>query len=374
MTAVFIPALLTAQSTFSIDLGASNVSYTGGAQSIATSVSPFFSAFGPQASVTGVANYSRFNTGGWSMQGALNASAISSATSRIRVEGLGAFSGASYSAGSASNSATGRARVHLVSPTRGMWVGAGAGRSNDGELNHDLLIGDIAGWVQTGPTLLQISLAPTRLRNEVTYTDAEATISRFSPRADMFASVGTRILTGGTSSWASTGITYRVLSWLGVVASAGNYVPDYTQGIPGGRYISAALRFSPGTSRASYDPSLGEMPEPSRTPGSESEIIPEPDERFSSFAVGPVSASGNLREIRIRTPDASSVEIMGDFTDWEPVQMRNAGDNRWTSTVKLPPGIYHMNVRANSAAWEVPAGMTTIKDEFGGTVGLLVID
>lgn len=81
-----------------------------------------------------------------------------------------------------------------------------------------------------------------------------------------------------------------------------------------------------------------------------------------------------MREIRIRAPGASAVEIAGDFTYWEPVQMRNAGNGWWVASLKLPAGIYHMNVRADNGSWSVPAGMTVIQDEFAGSVGILVIE
>lgn len=362
LIALFAPTLLSAQSSFSVDLGGSNINYTDGGTSTAASVSPFFTAYNPQGSLTGAANYSAFNTGGWSMQGALTASALSSASAPVRLEGIGMFTGTTSNTGTSSNSVSARGRLHFLSQTRGIWIGAGAGRSNDGEFSHDLLLGEFAGWAQAGPALFQIAVTPTRLRNEVDYTDAEATLSHFGGRTDLYASAGARMLKGGNTAWVSAGITYRIMSWLGIVASAGNYAPDYTQGIPGGRYISAAIRLSPHATSNSYI-SAAELDE-----------TPRAVERFSTFMVGPVTAADNLRDIKLRVTGASNVEVMGDFTDWQPLQMRNAGGDVWVASAKLPPGIFHMNVRADGGAWAVPAGMTSISDEFGGTVGLLVID
>ncbi len=368
------PVTVAGQSVFSVDVGATNVTYTDRGQSTAASLSPFFSAWSPRGSLTGTANFSRFNASGWSLQGMANASALSSATAPVRFEALGMLSGTSFSGGNSSNFASARARLHVVGQSGGAWVGGGAGRSDDGAVVHDLILGDVAGWIQSGPTLFQLVVTPTRLQNEVTYTDAEATISRFGNRADLYASAGSRVLSGGNASWASAGITYRIVSWLGIAASAGNYAPDYTQGIPGGRFISAALRFSPGSSASTYNSAGADIGAKPLIQPELSEDAPPASEKFSAFSAGRVTGSGDMREIRIRAPGASAVEIAGDFTYWEPVQMRNAGNGWWVASLKLPAGIYHMNVRADNGSWSVPAGMTVIQDEFAGSVGILVIE
>lgn len=368
------PVKLAGQSVFSVDVGATNVSYTDGGQSTAASLSPFFSASSARGSLTGTANFSSYNTGGWSLQGTANASALSSSTAPVRFEALGMLSGTSFSGGNSSNFASARARLHVVGKSGGAWIGGGAGRSDDGEFIHDLILGDVAGWIQSGPTLFQVVVTPTRLQNEVTYTDAEATISRFGMRADLYASAGSRVLSGGNTSWASAGITYRLVSWLGITASAGNYAPDYTQGIPGGHFISAALRFSPGSSASTYNSAGADIgAQPPMQPVL-SEDAPPADERFSAFSAGRVTGSGDIREVRVRAPGASTAQITGDFTYWEPVQMRNAGNGWWVASLNLPAGIYHMNVRADNGSWSVPAGMTVIRDEFAGSVGILVIE
>lgn len=368
------PVTLAGQSVFSVDVGATNVTYTDGRQSTAASLSPFFSAWSPHGTITGTANFSRFNTGGWSVQGIANASALSSGTAPIRFEALGMLSGTSFSGGNSSNFASARARLHVVARSAGAWVGGGAGRSDDGALVHDLILGDVAGWIQSGPTLFQLVVTPTRLQGEVTYTDAEATISRFGTRADLYASVGSRVLSGGNASWASAGITYRIMSWLGLAAGAGTYAPDYTQGIPGGRFISAAVRFSPGSSASTYNSAGADIGAQPPTQPVLSEDAPPAAEKFSAFSVGRIAGSGDIREVRIRAPGASAVEITGDFTYWEPVQMRNAGNGWWVASLNLPAGIYHMNVRADNGSWSVPAGLTAIQDEFTGSVGILVIE
>jgi hypothetical protein len=40
----------------------------------------------------------------------------------------------------------------------------------------------------------------------------------------------------------------------------------------------------------------------------------------------------------------------------------------------LKPGKYQMNLRIDGGNWLVPPGLLSMSDEFGGTVGLLVIE
>ena len=78
--------------------------------------------------------------------------------------------------------------------------------------------------------------------------------------------------------------------------------------------------------------------------------------------------------LRVRAPNADSVEITGDFTSWTPVRLQPAGDGVWAGSFALVPGQYQMNLRVNGGAWLVPPGLLSLKDEFGGSAGLLVIE
>jgi hypothetical protein len=64
---------------------------------------------------------------------------------------------------------------------------------------------------------------------------------------------------------------------------------------------------------------------------------------------------------------------MADFTDWQPVPLRAAGDDLWELSVALAPGSYRFNVRTDGGAWVVPPGVTALADDFGGIVALLVV-
>jgi 1,4-alpha-glucan branching enzyme len=82
---------------------------------------------------------------------------------------------------------------------------------------------------------------------------------------------------------------------------------------------------------------------------------------------------GDRRSLRVHAPLASSVEIMGDFTNWQPVRLAAARDGWWTVAIRIDPGPHQLNVRASGGPWTVIPGLATINDEFGGTVGVLVV-
>jgi 1,4-alpha-glucan branching enzyme len=77
---------------------------------------------------------------------------------------------------------------------------------------------------------------------------------------------------------------------------------------------------------------------------------------------------------RVLAPLAKNVELAGDFTDWDPIQMAPAGNGWWVTTRTLDPGRYQINLRMNGGKWVVPPGLLSMLDEFGGSVGLLVVE
>jgi len=72
-------------------------------------------------------------------------------------------------------------------------------------------------------------------------------------------------------------------------------------------------------------------------------------------------------------PDARQVELMGSFTDWAPVRLTSTAPGVWSFNVFLAPGVHRVNIRVDGGAWSVPPGLTAVRDEFGGEVGLLIV-
>jgi hypothetical protein len=68
------------------------------------------------------------------------------------------------------------------------------------------------------------------------------------------------------------------------------------------------------------------------------------------------------------------VELAGDFTGWDPLPMAPAGNGWWVVSRAMNPGKYQINLRMNGGKWVVPPGLLSMLDEFGGSVGLMVVE
>jgi hypothetical protein len=51
----------------------------------------------------------------------------------------------------------------------------------------------------------------------------------------------------------------------------------------------------------------------------------------------------------------------------------NGPTDSWSVTLPINTGKYEMNIRINGGPWTVPPGLLSMLDEFGGSVGLLVV-
>ena len=91
-----------------------------------------------------------------------------------------------------------------------------------------------------------------------------------------------------------------------------------------------------------------------------------------SFAVEP--AGQGRRRFVVRAPHARLVELTGDFTAWRPLTLTRTNAETWEATLALTPGVHHVNIRVDGDRWSAPPGMSTVDDEFAGTVGLLVVE
>jgi hypothetical protein len=155
-----------------------------------------------------------------------------------------------------------------------------------------------------------------------------------------------------------------VASRLAVVASGGSYPVDLTQGYPGGRFVSLALRI------ASRDTRPTERPAASTSAVSVVDASREP----SATAFQVRTTGDNQRTLRVDAPSARSVELNGDFTHWQPVRLTRDRDGWWGVTLPIAPGTYQLNIRVDDGPWVAPPGLLTSADEFGAIAGILTIE
>jgi 1,4-alpha-glucan branching enzyme len=55
------------------------------------------------------------------------------------------------------------------------------------------------------------------------------------------------------------------------------------------------------------------------------------------------AANGRAQTFSFRAPEAMSVQLVGDFTQWQerPINLQKGADGVWRATVKLEPGTHH---------------------------------
>jgi hypothetical protein len=169
---------------------------------------------------------------------------------------------------------------------------------------------------------------------------------------------------GGTQkAWGSVSVVAWLVPWAGLVAGGGTYPVDLTQGFPGGRFITLGLRVKP--------PDRPAAAVAARSSTAMAANGPATSGGMDTFQALP-AAHGQVT-LRIRAANASRVEINGDFTIWQPVPLAANGAGWWTVTLPIEPGTHEMVVRTDGGDWIVPPGLTAVTDEFGGRVGILVV-
>ena len=72
--------------------------------------------------------------------------------------------------------------------------------------------------------------------------------------------------------------------------------------------------------------------------------------------------------------DGRRVELWGDVTGWVPVECRKVSRHLWAAVLVMTPGVHRIAMRTDEGPWQAVAGLPVTQDEFGGEVGLLVVE
>jgi hypothetical protein len=88
-------------------------------------------------------------------------------------------------------------------------------------------------------------------------------------------------------------------------------------------------------------------------------------------------SSGDRGSARIdvsgEAPKAERVELMADFTGWEPIALERASDG-WFVNRAVTPGLHRLAIRIDGGAWIAPANVPKLRDDdLGGAVGLITV-
>lgn len=350
---------LAQRTTASLDLGTARMRYADSLEANAMSASLSLQHHTSRISLEGSGTMSRLDDA-WSNSGNAAATFASRFGRRLTGELVTTAGGSAHSDGARTGQFLGAVRLRIDGSSRGAWIGGGVGRAWDGVWRATRQ-GESGVWLAAGPMTAMMSATPTVVGDTIRYTDASASLQRGAANWDAGASLSVRIgnpipsLPTNRKVWGALSVTRWMSPSVGVEAAVGTYPVDFTQGFPGGQYVSLSLRLSP-SRRSGIDVSLA-----GRAAAVESDV--------RAFRTEKVS--GGEYRISVFAPGASTAEVTGDFTLWKPRHLNRSAGGWFEVTVPIGAGTHQLNVRLDGGAWVVPPGLTRLLDEFGGSVGLL---
>lgn len=133
------------------------------------------------------------------------------------------------------------------------------------------------------------------------------------------------------------------LAW---TVSLARQLPDFVRGADATRAVSVGLR----------------LKEPTPAAARASRVRP----------IIQVALDEGGRVMRVRAAGAHRVEVMGDFTDWLPLELTPQG-GVFERAVRITPGSHRVVVRIDGGEWRPAANTPAVDDDLGGRAGLLVL-
>jgi hypothetical protein len=355
------------QVSASVDLAAAQVEYDGFLPSLAASISPAVRFTDTNVSLAVRGTWLAFQSGNSSIQGLFAASLYTDPLGRFRGEFSGTAGTSAYEEFAQFAHGLARARLHYGVRDQGAWISLTLGRTMLGEGSRSVRSYAFGTWIGQRDRNLTIALSATRV-GDTSYTDIEGTGFWQRRTFELEGSLGARGGRGGGQGvYGEAAATLYLSRKAGLTVAAGRYPTDPTRGSVSGRYFSLGIRLASFYARRDprIDPALPSYP--SVTAAS----AVGTDGHLAGAEIG-LESTPHGRRLVVMAPRATSVEIMGDFTDWQPVALVFAG-GKWQFAGPLPSGLRRFNVRVDGGPWSVPLGATVVQDDFDQTVGTLVV-
>jgi len=181
------------------------------------------------------------------------------------------------------------------------------------------------------------------------YADVTAEGGYTSQRVRVAVAGGVRVGELENDPWGQAKIVAAITPLVLLEIAAGSYPQDLV-GFTSGLYANMGLRLNlSGASRKRYRPA------------------PAPP-----LAVQHAEDGESLIIITFHHT-VDRLEIAGDWNGWSPTPLERTGENRWSVSLSLNPGIHHYSLVVDGSEWTLPQGAASVSDEFGGRVGVLVI-
>jgi hypothetical protein len=343
---VFASQTLGAQVSATVDLNASDIRYDQFQSSTALAISPTVTFDQGWTSIAARSTALWFESGHRDLHGSLLGTTFTPPVGPFRLE-VGADLGASrYLSLPTFTHYFAAADLHYLKPHYGAWLGGTAGQTSFGVARRGAGTAGLGVWAATSWVTLTATASRSSI-GDTSYTDLQGTSRLTRGRLAFDGRLGTRVGStgGGHGVFGEAALTYTLTRLLGVTIGAGRYPTDPTRGTIAGRYVTAGIRIG---IRGAAPPN------------------PYREALTTSVDVGP-------GELRLHAEGATRVEVMGDFTDWQPVEAAKTRSGMWLVKMAISPGPHRLEVRINGGPWMAPVGATQVKDEFGGEAGLIVV-
>jgi hypothetical protein len=371
MASVALAAPLGAQHIVtSLDLSGTSIWYGDSIQSGGGSLSPSVRFDWSRATLNAFATVSQLGNGGFSTDGVIAPSVFSRSLGPLVGELAGSFGGSRHQDGTRTGQLLAIGRVHLMTTNAGAYLGADAGRTWDGSVWRSVRQGEAGAWLNRNGETWLATITPVAVEDSIRYTDFQAALRYSLAAFDLGGTVGARAgsvgpAVGGTSRvWGNASVVAWLQERLALVASAGAYPVDLTQGYPGGRFISLAVRI------AAREPRPGEH----ATAAPVTAVNDAEARSAGATAFELRTTRGTMRVLRVYAPSAKMVELNGDFTQWKALSLTRGSNGWWAISQPIAAGTHQMNIRIDGGAWIAPPGLLSAADEFGGVVGILVVE
>jgi hypothetical protein len=362
-------SLAAQEMTASLALGAARVAFEAQPAFTSTTVSPGFTFRSALAMVSGNVTFAQVGRAGWSTQGQVQAAAFTRASARgLVAEFAGSYGGSSFPAGVRTAQGLAAARLHWLRGDLATWLGAAAGAMYDGATWRAVRQAELGATLALERQRLSLTLTPSATDDTLRYTDWLALYGSAMAATDVTLSLGGRagaalpIVGGDRRVWGSAQLQWWWRPRVALSVGAGSYPVDVTQGFPAGQYVSLGMR-------------LGERRTHSATSQAEARRT-----RRAARASGVQDFEFRMADdvsvaIRVRADAAAQVEITSDLTNWRPTALARGSDGWWW--LRLPRGsqrVVEVAVRVNGGEWFAPPGTESLRDEFGGVSGRVVLD
>jgi hypothetical protein len=287
----------------------------------------------------------------------------------------------------------GAARASLRWGAAGLWAGVNVRRVLGGPSSGSTPA--LGAWRQFGPAVVTVQLAAHRVKSGETpgvrtvprrdsiFNDSLGRWQTIDRLVDVPDSTGSLHPASWSDAEARLLWTHRGLTLdatLGARFAASGLDQTMWAQLRGVYAISTRFALIAGAASEPADPLLGWERRSSATLGvrvldvAAPKLRPPAEVRPTPAAFQLLAVRGERHLIRVRAPHAYTVEISADFTEWQPVALTRASPDWWQANVDIPAGTHHVNVRVNGDRWTAPPGLPAVKDEFNGTVGLLVVE